>query len=65
MSRSFEVPFESPASVEQVHAAFSDEDYWLARFAAFGADSTLDSLNVDADMPQQQRASRSRCRGCR
>src|SRR6476659_10115826 len=49
MSRSFEVPFESPASVEQVHAAFSNEDYWLARFAAFGADSTLDSLNVDAD----------------
>jgi len=49
MSRSFEVPFESPASVEQVHAAFSDEDYWLARFAAFGADSTLDSLSVDAD----------------
>ena len=49
MPRSFEVPFESPASVEQVHAAFSDEDYWLARFAAFGADSTLDSLIVDAD----------------
>ena len=49
MPRSFEVPFESPASVEQVHGAFSDKDYWLARFAAFGADSTLDSLVVDAD----------------
>ena len=49
MPRSFDVSFESPASVEQVHAAFSDEDYWLARLAAFGADSTLDSLIVDAD----------------
>ena len=49
MSRSFDVSFESPASVEQIHSAFSDEDYWLARFAAFGADSTLDSLIVDAD----------------
>ena len=36
MPRSFDVSVESPASVEQVHCAFSDEDYWLARFAAFG-----------------------------
>lgn len=49
MPRSFEVPYESPASVDQVHAAFSDAEYWLARFAAFDAASTLDSLSVDAD----------------
>ena len=49
MPRSFEVPFESPASVEQVHAAFSDAEYWLARFAAFDAPSTLDSLSADPD----------------
>jgi len=49
MPRSFEVSAESPASVEEVLAAFGGEDYWLARFAAFDADSTLDSLVVDVD----------------
>ena len=49
MPRSFDVSVESPASVEQVHGAFSDEEYWLARFAAFGASTTLDSLIVDSD----------------
>ena len=49
MSRSFDILTESSASVEQVHAAFSREDYWLARHAAFDATSTLDSLIVDAD----------------
>ena len=49
MPRSFDVSVESPASVEQVHGAFGDEDYWLARFAAFGTSTTLDSLIVDAD----------------
>jgi hypothetical protein len=34
-------------SVEQVHAAFSDEHYWLARLADSGADdATLDSIRV-------------------
>jgi hypothetical protein len=47
--RSFEIVTESLASVDQVHAAFSREDYWLARLAAFGDASTLDSLVVDAD----------------
>jgi hypothetical protein len=46
---SFDASFESPASVEQVHSAFSDEDYWLARIAAFGGSITLDSLIVDSD----------------
>jgi hypothetical protein len=49
MSRLFDILTESPASVEQVHAAFSREDYWLARHAVFDATSTLDSLIVDAD----------------
>jgi hypothetical protein len=49
MPRSFDVSFESPASVEQVRAAFGDEDYWLARIAAFGGSKTLDSLVVDYD----------------
>lgn len=49
MPLSFDASFESPASVEQVHSAFSDEDYWLARIAAFGGSITLDSLIVDSD----------------
>jgi hypothetical protein len=49
MPRSFEILTDSPASVEQVHAAFSDKHYWLARLAAFGDCSMLDSLVVDAD----------------
>jgi hypothetical protein len=49
MSRSFDILSESPATVEQVYAAFSREDYWLARHAAFDATTTLDSLIVEAD----------------
>ena len=49
MPHSFDILTESPASVEQVHAAFSREDYWLARHAAFDVTSTLDSLIVEAD----------------
>ncbi|HEY1440717.1 MAG TPA: DUF2505 domain-containing protein [Mycobacterium sp.] len=49
MSRSFDILTESPASVEQVHAAFGREDYWLARHAAFDGTSTLESLIVDPD----------------
>lgn len=49
MPWSFDIFTESSASVEQIHAAFSREDYWLARFVAFGDSSTLDSLILDAD----------------
>ena len=49
MPRSFDILTVSPASVEQVHAAFSREDYWAARLGAFGNSGTLDSLIVDAD----------------
>ena len=49
MPRSFDMSFESSATVEQVHSTFSDEDYWIARIAAFGPGTTLDSLIVDSD----------------
>jgi hypothetical protein len=48
--RSFGLSADSPASIDQVHSAFGDEDYWSARLAAFGAGpggATLDSLSVD------------------
>lgn len=50
MPRSFNIVFESPASVEQVHSAFGRRDYWLARNAEFnGGEKTLDSLAADSD----------------
>ena len=37
-------------TVEQVHRAFSDEQYWLVRLDGSGADhATLDEMTVDAD----------------
>jgi Protein of unknown function (DUF2505) len=50
MTRKFDVSTETSASVEQVHSAFSDEQYWLDRLAEYGRDTmTLDSLVVDGD----------------
>jgi hypothetical protein len=49
MPRSFDISTESPASVEQVLAAFGREDYWLDRVAADDPNTTLDSMIVDAD----------------
>jgi hypothetical protein len=49
MPRSFDVLTESPSSVEEVYAAFGDEDYWRARYAAFDSGTALDALTVDAD----------------
>ncbi|MEZ0362820.1 DUF2505 domain-containing protein [Mycobacterium sp. pUA109] len=50
MPRSFDLSAEYHASVEQVHAAFCDEAYWLARLADSGADTaTLDSMTVEPD----------------
>lgn len=47
MPRSFDMSVEYEGSVEQVHQAFSDEQYWLARLAEAGpGDSTLDSLEA-------------------
>ena len=40
---------EYDGSVERVHQAFGDEQYWLARLADSGADDySLDSMTVDA-----------------
>lgn len=41
---------EYPGSVEQVHRAFCDKHYWLARLAEVSvATATLDSMDVGAD----------------
>lgn len=48
MPRSFDMAAEYDGSVEQVHRAFGDENYWLARLAESGADkATLDSMTYD------------------
>lgn len=50
MARSFDMATEYEGSVEQVHRAFSDERYWLARLADSGADdATLENMEVTAD----------------
>jgi hypothetical protein len=49
MSRSFDISTESSATVEQLHAAFSSEDYWAERFAKSDGNIVLDSLVVEAD----------------
>lgn len=49
MPREFTVAFESSATVEQIHAAFGNEDYWLARHKHFGGSKVLESLVVDPD----------------
>ncbi|OMC01560.1 DUF2505 domain-containing protein [Mycolicibacterium fortuitum] len=52
MPRSFDMATDYEAGVEQVHRAFADRQYWLARLADSGADETsLDALNVtDGDI---------------
>ena len=50
MPRSFDLSADYTATVEQVHTAFSDEDYWLSRLEHSGADTaTLDSMTTHAD----------------
>ena len=49
MPRTVDFSVESSASVEQIRSAFSAEDYWLARLAAFGGLGRLDSLTIDTD----------------
>jgi len=56
MAHSFDIWTESPGSVEQIHAAFGREDYWLSRLAPGDAITTLDSLNVAADGTVAMRA---------
>jgi hypothetical protein len=47
--RSSDFSIESKLSVEQIHSAFSQGDYWLARQVAFGGVGRLDSFVVDTD----------------
>jgi hypothetical protein len=49
MPRPFDVSVESPASVDQVHAAFSTEEYWLARLGNLSGGTSLESLVVADD----------------
>ena len=50
MPRSFDMATDYEGSVEQVHQAFRDEHYWLARLADSGADdATLDSIRLGTD----------------
>jgi hypothetical protein len=49
MPRFFDVSADSPATVEQVHSALSDEDYWLARISTMNGSTALESLTVDDD----------------
>ncbi len=48
MPRSFDMATDYEGSVEQVHRALRDEQYWLARLADSGADdASLDSMRLD------------------
>ena len=50
MPRSFDMAAEYGGTVEQVHRAFSDEQYWLVRLGDSGADhATLDELVLADD----------------
>ena len=50
MPRSFDLSASYQRSVEQVHSAFADEQYWLSRLADSAADTaTLDSMTVGDD----------------
>lgn len=50
MSRTFALSAHYPAGVDQVHAAFADRQYWLARLVDSGADTaTLDSMALGTD----------------
>lgn len=48
MPRPFDISTASPATVDQVHAAFANRDYWRDRLAEYGGGSIrLDSLDAD------------------
>uniref|UniRef100_A0A5Q5CB66 DUF2505 domain-containing protein n=1 Tax=Mycobacterium sp. (strain JLS) TaxID=164757 RepID=A0A5Q5CB66_MYCSJ len=50
MPRSFDLAADYEGTVEDVHRAFSDQRYWLARLADSGADhATLDGMTVGED----------------
>jgi hypothetical protein len=48
MPRSFDMATDYEGSVEQIHKALREEQYWLARLADSGADdASLDSMRLD------------------
>ena len=50
MPRSFDLSADYDGSVEDVHRAFTDQDYWRARLAESGVDvGTLESMRVGDD----------------
>lgn len=49
MTRSIDFAVDSPARVDQIHWAFSQEGYWRARMKAFGGMGKLKSLDVSSD----------------
>jgi hypothetical protein len=50
MPRSFALSLAAPVAVDEILAAFADEDYWRARLAAFdGGTARLDGLTIDPD----------------
>lgn len=50
MPRSFDLSADYDGSVEEVHRAFTHEDYWRARLAESGVDvATLESMRVGDD----------------
>jgi hypothetical protein len=50
MPRSFDMSADYEGSVEEVHGAFSERDYWLARLAESGVDdSSLESMRVGGE----------------
>jgi Protein of unknown function (DUF2505) len=50
MPRSLALSLDAPVAVEEILAAFGDEQYWQARLAAFdGGTATLNALSVRED----------------
>lgn len=50
MSRSLSLSLDAPVAVDEILAAFAEENYWQARLAAFDSGTaTLDSLTVRPD----------------
>lgn len=50
MPRSFALAIDAPVGVDEILAAFGDEQYWQARLAAFdGGKAALGGLAVDVD----------------
>lgn len=46
MSRTLDFEVESAIGVEQIHAAYSEPDYWVSRLATYGDNGRLDAIDV-------------------